>query len=91
VVTRGLLDRLVLVIWSGMVLGWPLALLWRARRYLADSSAVQLTRNPDALASSLQQFCAHVGVPQGGESRDYLFVHGTQRKSGLFERSGTFG
>jgi len=85
-----LLQRLVLVIWSGMVLGWPLALLWRARRYLADSSAVQLTRNPDALASSLQQFSAHVGVPQGGESRDYLFVHGTQRKSGLFERSGTF-
>ena len=85
-----LLQRLVLVIWSGMVLGWPLALLWRARCYLADSSAVQLTRNPDALASSLQQFAAHAGVPQGGESRDYLFLHGTQRKSGVFERSGTF-
>jgi len=85
-----LLQRLVLVIWSGMVLGWPLALLWRARRYLADSTAVQLTRNPDALASGLLQLAAHAGVPAGGESRDYLFVHGTQRKSGIFERSGTF-
>jgi Zn-dependent protease with chaperone function len=85
-----LLQRIVLVIWSGMVLGWPLALLWRARRYLADSSAVQLTRNPDALASSLPQFAAHAGVPEGGESRDYLFVHGAQRESSVFERSGTF-
>lgn len=30
-----------------------LAALWRARRYLADASAVQLTRNPTALASAL--------------------------------------
>jgi Zn-dependent protease with chaperone function len=85
-----LLQRLVLVLWSGMVLGWPLALLWRARRYLADSTAVQLTRNPDALASGLPKFAAHPGVPKGGESRDYLFVHSTQRRNGVFERSGTF-
>jgi Zn-dependent protease with chaperone function len=85
-----LLQRLVLVIWSGMVLGWPLALLWRARRYLADSTAVQLTRNADALALGLQKLAAHAGVPAGGESRDYLFVHGVEHKSGLFERTGTF-
>jgi Zn-dependent protease with chaperone function len=84
-----LMQRLVLLIWTGMVLGFPLALLWRARRYLADSTAVQLTRNADALALAVQKFTAHAGVPEGGESRDYLFVHGT-RKSGVFERSGTF-
>ena len=83
-------QRLALMIWTGMVLGWPLALLWRARRYLADSTAVQLTRNADALASSLLLFATHASVPRGGESRDYLFVHGTERRSGVFERAGTF-
>jgi len=29
--------------------------MWRTRRYLADASAVRLTRNPDGLASALQQ------------------------------------
>jgi Zn-dependent protease with chaperone function len=85
-----LMQRLALMIWTGMVLGWPLALLWRARRYLADGTAVQLTRNADALASGLQKLAAHVGVPEGGESRDYLFVYVTERKRGVFERSGTF-
>jgi len=85
-----LFQRLALMIWTGMVLGFPLALLWRARRYLADSTAVQLTRNADALALALRTFAAQAGVPEGGESRDYLFVHGIERKSGVFERSGTF-
>jgi Zn-dependent protease with chaperone function len=85
-----LMQRLALMIWTGMVLGWPLALLWRARRYLADSTAVQLTRNADALASALQKLAAHAGVPEGGESRDYLFVYVTKRKRGVFERAGTF-
>lgn len=35
------------------VYGPPLAAIWRARRYLADDSAVQLTRNPTALAAAL--------------------------------------
>ncbi|MEO8448200.1 MAG: M48 family metalloprotease [Gemmatimonadota bacterium] len=38
---------------SQMVYGPLLAAVWRARRYLADMSAVQLTRNPTALASAL--------------------------------------
>jgi Zn-dependent protease with chaperone function len=29
--------------------------MWRTRRYLADASAVQLTRHPDGLASALKQ------------------------------------
>src|SRR5215207_292137 len=32
-----------------------LALMWRARRYLADATAVQLTRYPDGLARALQR------------------------------------
>jgi Zn-dependent protease with chaperone function len=81
-------QRFILMIWCIAVLSWPLALLWRARRYLADSTAVQLTRNPNALASALSQIAAHAGIPAGGESRDYLFMCGTGIKRGSFDRYG---
>jgi Zn-dependent protease with chaperone function len=82
-----LLQRIVLTIWCGLLLDWPLALLWRSRRYLADGTAVQLTRNPDALASALSQFATHAGVPAGSEDCDYLFVCGSG-KSKVFDRYG---
>jgi len=37
-----------------LVVNPPLALLWRRRRLLADATAVELTRNPDALAEALE-------------------------------------
>src|SRR5215467_9557262 len=37
-----------------VLLGPSMAMLWRTRRYLADASSVELTRNPDALARALQ-------------------------------------
>jgi Zn-dependent protease with chaperone function len=82
-----LLQRILLTIWCSLLLNWPLALLWRARRYLADGTAVQLTRNPDALASALSQFATHAGVPAGGEERDYLFMCGSG-KSKVFDLYG---
>src|SRR6476619_4819284 len=57
----------------------PLALLWRTRRYLADGSAVQLTRNPGALARGLIKIGAADALPAGGEYREYLFVHAPER------------
>jgi Zn-dependent protease with chaperone function len=55
-----------------------LALLWRTRRYLADATAVQLTRNPDGLARG---FTAMVregsGIP-GGKWATPLFVIGAE-------------
>lgn len=82
-----LLQRLMLVIWCSLLLNWPLALLWRARRYLADGVAVQLTRNPDALASALAQLATHAGIPAGSEDCDYLFICGSG-KSKFFHRYG---
>ena len=35
------------------LLGPLLAMTWRSRRYLADATAVQLTRNPQGLAQAL--------------------------------------
>jgi Zn-dependent protease with chaperone function len=49
---------------------------WRARRYLADASAVELTRNPSALASALRVLDRDGGVPAGAEWASHLFVVG---------------
>jgi Zn-dependent protease with chaperone function len=43
------------VVWTTALLIGPfVAMLWRARRKLADATAVQLTRQPDALAHALR-------------------------------------
>ena len=73
-------QRLILFLWCLLILKWPLELLWRARRYLADSTAVQLTRDPDALATALSVLATHADIPGGGASRSYLFLCGTERK-----------
>jgi Zn-dependent protease with chaperone function len=51
-----------------------MALLWRTRRYLADAGAVELTRNPDALASALQRLSEDSTVVAGGSWATHLFV-----------------
>jgi Zn-dependent protease with chaperone function len=63
-----------------------LALVWRSRRYLADSSAVQLTRHPDGLARALASLSAKGGVIPGGSWAVPLFIIGP--RSG---RRGPFG
>jgi Zn-dependent protease with chaperone function len=69
-----LFMKLVLFLWTALLLRPPLGLLWRNRRYSADAGAVQLTRDPDALALALQQI-AGSSVPSGGSGREYFFVH----------------
>ncbi len=66
--------KLSLWFFSGVVLGPSVALLWRTRQYLADSMAVQLTRNPDALASALQKLNADRGGIPGGGWASHLFI-----------------
>jgi Zn-dependent protease with chaperone function len=56
-----------------LVLSPWLGAMWRARRYLADATAVQLTRNPDALASAVRTLSeSDVEVP-GGWPVHFLF------------------
>ncbi|HET9365645.1 MAG TPA: M48 family metalloprotease, partial [Candidatus Angelobacter sp.] len=57
-----------------IMLGPCMALLWRTRRYLADASAVELTRNPDALARALQRLSEDTTALAGGEWATHLFV-----------------
>lgn len=52
----------------------PLAWMWRARRYLADATAVQLTRQPDALARGLRAMAAGAGIPASAGWAELLFV-----------------
>jgi len=56
-----------------LVLGPWVAAMWRARRRLADATAVQLTRNPSALASAVRTLATcDVEVP-GGWPVHFLF------------------
>jgi Zn-dependent protease with chaperone function len=59
-----------------------LALVWRSRRYLADATAVQLTRNPDAIARALASLSANGGViPSAGWAAP-LFIIGPRSGRG---------
>jgi Zn-dependent protease with chaperone function len=71
--------KLCLWFFSTAVLGPSVALLWRTRQYLADASAVQLTRNPDGLASALQKLNEEPGEIPGGDWAAHLFVVSPKR------------
>jgi Zn-dependent protease with chaperone function len=85
-----ILLRMVLWLWVSLLLGLIVALLWRNRRYLADASAVQLTRDPDALAGALRKLGVAGGIPAGGEAIEYVFFFGPGRpaETGFGVKSG---
>lgn len=66
-----------------LLLGPCMALLWRTRRYLADASSVELTRNPDALARALQRLSEDNTAMPGGDWATHLFVINPKGDSGL--------
>ena len=66
--------ELTLWFFLNVLLGPCMALLWRTRRYLADAGAVELTRNPDALAGALQRLSADSTAVAGGCWATHLFV-----------------
>jgi Zn-dependent protease with chaperone function len=66
-----------------LLLGPCMALLWRTRRYLADASSVELTRNPDALARALQRLSEDNTAMPGGEWATHLFVINPKGDIGL--------
>jgi Zn-dependent protease with chaperone function len=68
-----------------------LALVWRSRRYLADSTAVQLTRNPDGLAKGLASLSAKGGMVPGGNWASPLFIIGPQGSGRSFGSAGASG
>jgi Zn-dependent protease with chaperone function len=75
----------------GFIVGPLLALAWRSRRYLADATAVQLTRNPDGIASGLAALASRGGVIPGGSWAAPLFVIGPERGPAGGFRGDDFG
>jgi Zn-dependent protease with chaperone function len=71
---------------GGLLTNQVMAALWRRRRLLADATAVQLTRDPDALAQALQHFRDHgASVPVGPWTHLFLVGPGVGQ-SGSRER-----
>jgi hypothetical protein len=60
------------------VVGPLLMRVWRTRRFMADATAVQLTRNPDGLAMALGDFAEHGAAVPGGQWFAHLFVVGPE-------------
>jgi len=52
----------------------PLTFAWRARRHLADATAVQLTRNPDGLARALLRLSRPDAAVPGAAWASHLFA-----------------
>jgi Zn-dependent protease with chaperone function len=75
-----------------LVLGPWLSAMWRARRRLADATAIALTRNPEALASAIRTLAASdVEVPNGWLVH-FLFpvwVPATSSSAGQFTSAST--
>jgi Zn-dependent protease with chaperone function len=82
--------RITAILMSSAVFGPAFAALWRRRRRLADAMAVQLTRNPDALARALDRLANAEHRVAGGAAMALMFVvwQPSDRKTGAF---GSFG
>jgi Zn-dependent protease with chaperone function len=74
----------------GLFVNPLLALLWRRRRLLADASAVQLCRDPTALARALAKLSNQALTPPGDPILAFLFPASPAR-GGLQSAAGNFG
>ncbi|HSK45651.1 MAG TPA: M48 family metalloprotease [Candidatus Binatia bacterium] len=75
--------KITLWFFLNLLLGPCMAMLWRTRRYLADASSVELTRNPDALARALQCLSEDNTAFDSGDWATHLFVVNPKGDSGL--------
>jgi Zn-dependent protease with chaperone function len=76
--------KLLLWFFSWAVLGPLMGLLWHTRQYLADASAVQLTRDPNGLARALQKLNEDPGEIPGGDWASHLFLVRPRRSGSGF-------
>jgi Zn-dependent protease with chaperone function len=71
-------SKAAIALFTLLVFGPWVALLWRARRRLADATAVQLTRNPTALARAVQDMESRTVAVEGGAPVSFLFPFWTR-------------
>ena len=70
-----------------LVLGPLLSLAWRQRKYMADATAVRLTRDPDTLARALEKLSAAGGGAPLGRWAAHLAVAAGPSSRGLMAGS----
>jgi Zn-dependent protease with chaperone function len=73
-----LIGKFILLFIPPLLIGPLIALVWRSRRYLADATSVQLTRDPDGMADALVELMDKGGLPPGSQWAAHLFVVGTE-------------
>lgn len=73
-VLAGLFAKIMMTLFGGMMMGPAIAFAWRTRRFLADATAVQMTRNPDGLAQGLEALIEHGGPIPGSQWATHLFI-----------------
>ncbi|HEY2400546.1 MAG TPA: M48 family metalloprotease [Steroidobacteraceae bacterium] len=66
------------------MLGPLLSLAWRQRKYMADATAVRLTRDPDTLAGALQQMTKQRSAPLAPWAAHMSVTDHKGRQSGVF-------
>lgn len=71
-------SKAAIALFTLLVFGPWVALLWRARRRLSDATAVQLTRNPDALARAIQIIEGRNVAVENGAPVSFLFPFWTR-------------
>jgi Zn-dependent protease with chaperone function len=71
-------SKAAIALFTLLVFGPWVALLWRSRRRLADATAVQLTRNPDALARAVREMEGRNVAVEGGAAVSFLFPFWTR-------------
>ncbi len=69
------------------VLGPLVSLTWRQRKYMADATAVRLTRDPDTLAGALEKMAAGRGIPLAPWAAHMSVVSQNASQPGVFGSS----
>jgi len=69
------------------ILGPLLSLAWRQRKYMADATAVRLTRDPDTLARALEQMTKERSAPLAPWAAHMSVTDHKGRQSGVFSGS----
>jgi Zn-dependent protease with chaperone function len=84
-------SRMSATLVTGGLFGWIFAAVWRRRRLTADAMAVQLTRNPDALARGLNRLIEGDHRVAGAEHAAHLFAAWLPDPSGKHPLPLVFG
>ncbi len=71
----GMAVQVLTSLGAWLFFGPPLTAMWRARRFLADATAVQLTRDPNGITHALQRLTESVVEFDRGKASRILFLH----------------